>query len=332
MKLKAKRHILLIFFFLCYLVQLRSQCPPPPDKKVPFMWIPKDKSVERTLWFKFGKLHTAVYSKQEILNRLLGKEHPSNYTYSVIDFDKMLSKIELENGGPQNIKGLRVYFAAHKASIEPDNVPMETSIIPDKQIVLIFAPTDINAKDLNKYYIFGSDKKPYTFKKQGTIDLLQQWLNYYKDNAGHIGLVFTLEPSATENIDNGIVTDTESILYCYSDFLDFIRCERDYQNNLRKNSNKPPIDFIEIDFASFSDTGVSSPKYPSGFKNRLHLLFEFKSQNAIVYIDESKDFYNRLETLGIAGTNCDFPSFNIDKEINKGGDNGQLCPPYNCPK
>jgi YHS domain-containing protein len=235
-----------------------------------------------------------------------------------------LTYIENGAGGSPNVIGLRVYFAA----FDPTEIPDQPSIddIKHKQVLQIYAPTDVDGKDIGQYYYFGSDKKPHRFKKNSN-DAKPGWINYFEMIEAQTALVSTLNPSANRReYNNGVTTDTKSILYCYADFIDYLRTERLYQDSIRNLIKKPVIDTIEVDFASFLASGWRGSPHPGWFKNRLHVLFEFKSEGATVTIqDNLDDFNNRYKNAGVAAPKCDILK-------NKGGDNGQLCPPYNCPK
>jgi len=308
-----------ILFTTVVILSTRSfgQCP-SDLRKVPFMWVPKEKSVERKLWFRFGKLPSGLFSKLDILNQATYPiRHPLNYVYDTASFNSLIQMMMDDYG---QIDGLRIYFATHDVSYEPDGGFIDSRIFPDKQLVVIYAPTD-GRNDLGNYYFFGTDKYPHQFKRTiaGTTDeLKKRWIDKYQTNEAEAGLQLTLDPMAHENMMGNKLTDTRSISYCFSDFKDFIQSERRYQNNI--GSTPMGIDSIEVAFAAYSDAGAERFPNPTWFKNRLHIIFEFKSLGSTFYIDDSKDFQCRLN-VGIATSGC----------ATKGGDNGQLCPPYNCP-
>src|SRR5579862_3943654 len=173
MRLKFALHLKKLGFYIIFFLVILSSCYQSNEKKsfaveqtpnyvrpIPFMWIPKDKSIERILWFRFGKLPAITASKEDLLTNYIGSTHALSYVYSCAAFDSLLNLIQRQN---PNIAGLRVYFGAHDQTYEPDGVPMNTNKIPDGQIVLIFAPTNASKThdDLGKYYIFGSDGNPY---------------------------------------------------------------------------------------------------------------------------------------------------------------------------
>jgi hypothetical protein len=342
-----------IFYGICAVVIL-SACNHSKEKTekpagmiisirpIPFMWIPKEKSVERTLWFKFGRLSGVTESKEELLTDYVGKTHKAGYSYSLKSFDSLLTLMN-----SQNPVGVRVYFGAFDEDHQPVGVPIDNNT-PEGQIILIFAPTDASHKDLNKYYIFGPNNYPYSITPAAATTLIGNY--QFNEGSSQNVLAVTVEQNVTENLDNNTnkTTDTKSILYCYSDFKDFIQLERTYQNNSityiadSLHTTAVLIDSIAIDFASLPDTGVSTIPLPSGlgfgnpaFKNRLHVLYGFTRKGAPYYIDDSPDFYTRHQ-IPQATTAC--PDF-YDEKILKfrtpfmgggGADNGQLCPPYNC--
>jgi len=330
-----KKYLLLILFSMLILQSI-GQCP-TVKRKVPFMWVSTTESDNRKDWFKNGKMTAGSVTKQQVLDLAInnGHPHPNFYSYSVTDFDAML-KMMTDDAQAQGklVIGLRIYFGAHDSQHEPDGGFIDHNT-PDKQVILIYAPTDAAAKDIGNYYFFAPNGKPRPFKKTGSYpdgaNLNRSWLGLYRTSIGGAGLVNTLEAGAKENVDNinnGKISDTKSLLYCFADFLDFIQVERAYQDNLRKPLAQ--IDEIEIDLAAYTNAGVLSGTEKSKFKGRLHILFEFKSRGNIVNIDSSTDFSCRMENAGKADTNCNFSPFIISKHRDA-GDNGQLCPPYNCP-
>ena len=307
----------------CFETGNNGQKIPSTLPQLPYMWVSKQESDDRRNMFATGKLSGHAHSKLEVLNIILQTTpHPKSYTLSLVDFHQLMQDIESGAGGSAKVKALRVYFAAYDPKQQPDQ-PTYVSGFVDKQIVLIFSPTNGSYKDLGEYYYIGSDQKSHRFIKNN-VDVIPSWIKYYQDQEAETALVSTLDPLANrgEYGPDNITTETKSMLYCYEDFKDYIDTERLYLDNNRVTPGAP-IDAIEIDFASFTSNGYGTGMW---FKNRLHILFEFKRNGSNVSETTDDPNYNQRLSLPKKTSACIYAKAPFD-----GGDNSQLCPPYNCP-
>ena len=268
----------------------------PLAPKVPFMYVPKQKSKKAEDRFYAGKYPTLNSpSKATIFKNAIGMKHPDFYDYSITSMDNLIKM--LENNG----SGIRIYFGAYDKG-NSGGLSFSMGNTMDKQVVLIFvASKGENAADVGSYYVISPVDQ--------SIKLLpnaywQNWTNNYysnEDNDNNLGT--TLEKPDQEynrlpNINPKKYSDTRSIYYRWGDFKEFIQRERIYQNtNTNANPHGYTIDSIRIYFAVHDITGIGPNPWPgidtSWFKNRLFLLFEFARNKDVFYIDDDTNFHNR---------------------------------------
>ena len=280
---------------------------------VPYMWVSEQQSGNLEHRFSVGTYNNdAAPGKKSILSQIIGSAHPGHYTYPLSSFKDLITKVQTDDNAIGGT-GVRLYFVAYHSG--GPNPGFNMGRVKDKQVVLVFAPSkSCNAGDVGNYYMFGPvDHQVHPVPPNA----MQDWQNYYVANDDNSsGLTSTLEPGVSENMMpvSGDYSDTRSIFYCMSDFIDFIQNETTYQG-----TQGITIDHIEMDFAAYTDNGASATG--GKFKDRLFVLYEFVSDGEVVYIDDTPGFASRKHKTAPACI-CQAEFF--------GGDNGQLCPP-SCP-
>jgi|GEM_PF-5280303 hypothetical protein len=279
---------------------------------VPYMWVSAQESAKRENRFGVGVFNNnGAPGKQAILTNTIGKLHPACYNYPLTSFQQLIGNIKA-NGSA--VKGVRVYIVAYDKNKPAIGVKMGR--IVDKQIVLVFAGSK-GCRDtvVGSYYII--DPVDHQVKPVAP-DVIKDWENYYVANyiASSGGLVNTLEPTRPENqMPKGGYSDTRSIFYCLDDFTDWFIKEPTYQA-----TKNVMIDHIRAEFAAYDDAG--DPHNPGKFKDRLLVMYEFVSDQEVVYIEDTDGYLQRNHKTT--------PACLCQTGQLFGSDNGQLCPP-NCP-
>jgi hypothetical protein len=292
------------------------------------MWFSEGKSQAAELkFFQAGFPSSNSPSKSAIFNGAVNGTHPGGYVYKVAAIDQLITYIQADNKAYNGV-GIQMYFGSYHSTNAPTDFSMGSTI--DKQVILIFSGTAINpSTGTPNYYVISpvdqqAHKIPNTMKND--------WCNYFYANEDNpTGLPSTLQPNAPENQSSGVPTDTRSIYYDTSSFVDFLQRERKYQDTNRiNNPSKIVIDQIGIYFAAYPNTGIGANPHsipPTSLKNRLFVIYEFMRGGQIFFIDDAADFCQRQ------GSPC--YNTNVKLKLKRGrvvyvvdgGNNGQLCPP-----
>jgi hypothetical protein len=279
---------------------------------VPQMWVSKTNSVNRTNQFGTdGIFKPGVPSKKTILNGIIGKQS-LGYLYTVGSFDALIKQVQ-EDNRKNNGNGVRLYFAAYNPKYKPKGIDMSSLV--KKQLILIFAPsTGLHGMDVGTYYMIGPGNDNVN---QIPAKIAKRWMRYFiRKEDTKKGLRQTVDPSDPMNkMDDGTLTDTRSIFYDTTNFIAFMQTERSFQ----LTQNKITIDHIQVNFAALTNDGAGAE---GQWKDRMIVLYEFIVNEKIYYIDTAPGFCQR--------PNAPCSPTNVVTQGNKGGDNGQLCPP-NCP-
>jgi hypothetical protein len=271
------------------------------------MWIKKKTSIQR---------RKAFGSKRDKVNETIHISLPEKYFFPASSINDLIDTLAKYSHSSTD-DGVNVIIAAPTA---PQTSTSPVGEVKENQPILIFAPAELKGKvfkDLGIYYTINISDFKVHWLPPGDKTM---WSDNYID---HIvgdetkGLASTIDPKSSYNKVGGKLSDTRSISYPYSEFNDFIKLEKDFQNSIKPSHE---INGIEIWFAAYPDSGIGKNRhdYPTDeLRNRLLLMFEFTKKrklsggNRIFYIDKSKGFKHRPR-----------PSYE-----EKGGNNGQLCPP-----
>ena len=315
-------HISLIVF--CPAI---GRCQDLPE--LPYMYVDQKESKARIDYLENNKIANNL-SKGEILDAIIQETNPAethcrNYMFDISFFRALFAQLIVDNGNTKP-EGLNIYLGA----FNPDQVPNNnfSTWALRNEIVLIFSgPTTTS----QKFYVYGPGNKLTSidekYKNWWTDNYVQNVI-YHKDpNGKSAGLINTIFPADEENHPGEILSkdssDTRSIFYKWEYITGFLDTEVTYQNTIHQNANY--INRIKISLASYSLAGLERGNHicelSRYFRNRLHLLFGFMHSNSNYEISDngrnpSKDWcINKKTKLAITG-----------------GDNGQLCPPYNCPR
>ncbi len=257
-------------------------------RPLPKSWTAKADGIERKTWFHLPGLKPSTKSKDRIFQ---DKIHTTDYPhlfYSIAGVNDLIAKLDKI---AVSFNSINVYI-----TLPTKPVTCATALPPisNDQIILVFAPADRvgeTVKDVGNYFIIGPDDKCYEIEKS----CMQEWSsNYFKKVIdGADGLISTIL-NIKENKYKGVLTDTRSIAYPYSNIKEFLVNEKDYQG---RKFNK--VSGIQVDFAQFTDRGdPQSDKVE--YQYRLILQFEFtrkneQSKDEVFYIDDQKNFLRRLK-------------------------------------
>jgi hypothetical protein len=292
---------------------------------LPNKWTSKAASIERTTWFRFGKLKPENKSKEEIFKKSIASFQKSIF-YPIQAVNTLIDLIEKE---APVLKRINIYITSFDIN-NPGKV--DVSKTPDGQILFVFAPAEDKDThpDIGKYFVIANDNICYEI----SVKEKDSWADKYINNVivTNDGLRTTVDPNAKENQMDGHVSDTRSLYYLYEDLTEFLVEERKYQER-KFNKN---VSGIEIDLASYTDEGDNDGYY----KNRLILQFEFTNDDSNgshekFYIDDGKNFYRRLKkTLKTQGSIIRIKSINKNRKndfTKRGFNHSELCPD-DCPQ
>lgn len=227
---------------------------------LPKMWVKKKLGEERRELFKKSK-------KFKILSDLIGKNEAENYFYSrsvILNFLKSVSQTN-------DISGLRIYFANY-----PDKNSASFAIPPnaEKQLTVIFAPTNSSGEDIDLYYALDS---------KGTLEPInpntaKSWVeNYLKKDGKWESLSKLISKQ-----------DTKCIFYSIELFKDLIREMDDCQAEATG---------LRLYFCCFKKGEVQ--RQDVGKQLMVQFVFTKKvgSNDIDYYIDDDVDFPSRSKLI-----------------------------------
>ncbi len=293
-----------------------SPCIPLPKM---FVFSSEGKSREKE--FSKNKLfNKSKYKRLLKINTIQDKDIfiTSEVIFSLID------KFEKQSG----YKGIRIYFARYNTKY----TPQQFTNVEENKLVLLFSP-EINPKTKRLYYLILSDDKSYYSIPESYAD---NWISYFV-SSNMPSLVKTINKKDLENYPdaqtkNGL-SDTQTILYSGDNIDEAFKTERCYQ----LTNHGITITGLKISFSSFDKKGKIPGRDPYRHKKRLLIQFQYvKNDHEVFSLQDQEDYkcrldltYNKLNMF-----NKKVLSHRDKEKFLKANylDNGQLCPPTNCPR
>lgn len=276
------------------------------QKTRPWMWVNREE----------GRKREAAFDKK--YDRIVRDAHitPGKMVWYPGFFD-MLDFFEKSYN--KNYAFLRVYIALYPPEADDARVPAGW----EKKLTLIFAPADINKRDLGVYFNMVPGRGFDAGKNKITKDQKKFWTTLYTQVVMP-ALLSTIDPFDLDNYtQDDVFSDTRSLRFSRTNLKE-IANERARHVHMR-DGKQDDISGIKAFFAAYTDEGNQERfgKYP----NRLHIEFEFtNSAGDIIYLDD--DTADQFPT-----GRHPFPDDDEDEKKARilSVNNGQLCP-ANCPR
>ncbi|HNP21777.1 MAG TPA: hypothetical protein PKM63_22315 [Panacibacter sp.] len=276
------------------------------QKTKPWMWVKREEGMKREAAFdkKYDRIVNNAHITPEKMIWYPG-------FFDMLDF--------FEKSYNKNYAFLRVYIALYPKETDDANVPAGWG----KKLTLIFAPADINKRDLGVYFNMVPGEGFVAGKNQITKDQKKFWTTLYTQTVMP-SLLSTIDQFDLDNYtQDGVFSDTRSLRFSRTNLKE-IANERTRHVH-RRNGNPDDISGVKAFFAAYTDEGNQERfgKYP----NRLHIEFEFTNKTGdIIYLDD--DMKDQFPT-----GKHPFPDDDEDEKKARilSVNNGQLCP-ANCPK
>lgn len=268
-------------------------CPHDGKDPLPYMWVPKEKSIERTKLFKHK--HDLLQAQQPT------KPETDSIDFDVSSFRGMLEHIK----DLSDKKRVDAWIAAY-GDEGTDSVPSGLG----NTLTIIFTP--VNSGDqIVEYYTLPPKSKGFDIKKNGlTQKIAEGWMNNYALLKMPY-ILPTIDDKDHDNYTDGKPTpdkktfsDTRNMRYDFDDIMAL-----DTEINHQASTNNITISGVRAYFSAYPATGNADRKY----KNRLLIQYEFLRKDSagndiVFYLEDGDDFCTRP-----------WPPHHLD--------NGQMCPP-----
>jgi hypothetical protein len=295
-----KKNLLITSIVFASILEIVYAQPPVPN-----MWIDSGRS----------KARIASYSsKNQLLSAYIKKKEADSIFFPGKSFRALIDTFE----NTKKFGALRVYIASYGNE--------NTTVVPagfGNLLTLIFAPVDLNGKELGSYYSIIPNGK--FDAKSDSCNLKPGIVAEWRDSNYIAKKIPVLLPTITNIPDNqakGVFSDTRSIVYPEPYIKQLIK-EIEYQH-----ANGIDISGVRAFFAAYTATGNEDNN--NRFANRLIIQFEFtknvNDKHVTFYLENTTGFNQRPPKLppvsGGFGLLKPYMNFLLD--------NGQLCPPT-CP-
>ncbi|MET0636649.1 MAG: hypothetical protein ABWZ25_11530 [Chitinophagaceae bacterium] len=308
------------------------------QEPLPKMFVLMGPSITRENWFLHGDKKTPdKKSKAEVLlDSTGGMQKMSSYSAGTTYSDFIFKEVFKTQAATPD--AVNIYFCAFDRSAPG---PFTKGEFANNELILVYAPAKIDpadpriASDLGDIcYVLDYSGQTWAVSQTDKKTWAENYVSKYATKP-----VFTsrLESNAPENLYEGKVTDTKSIMYKKDDLEEVLVKEQDRILKQYKGEFRG----VEVSFASYTGFGNIEGQY----KDRLLIDISFLKAGKAgkmepIYLDLEPDFEQRLKAgagkssgkltqsgqlsmLAMAILSFSQSGFNFD--------NGQLCP-LNCPR